>query len=80
MKEMDGRSAPVFGRDGGQDGEMEKMGEIGSVMMNGRDDGMESKMCYGKREVRWREDGDGLERKRAQRWVLDGGSARDERD
>ena len=48
---------------------MEKMREMGFVMMKGRDDGMESKMGCGQREVRWREEGDGgLERKRAQRW------------
>ncbi|XXG85807.1 hypothetical protein AAC387_Pa11g0825 [Persea americana] len=50
---MDVLSAPVFGRDGGRDGEMEKMREMGSVMMKGRDDGMESKMGCGQREVRW---------------------------
>ena len=37
----------MFGRDGGRDGEM------GSVMMKGRDDGIESKMGCGQREVRW---------------------------
>ena len=47
---------------GGRDGEMEKMREMGSVMMKGRDDGMESKMGCGVRETSGgkRMEGDGV--------------------